>query len=450
MIARRGVTGPSAEVPASSPLVGRALRCDADGVEVWVGGAVRRWPLSAPTATATVRPSRSRHTAPALAIEAGDLVQLTSGGVQRLLRPAAGADAIFDRDGDLGRLLAERGLRHRSLVERALLMRQLRAFFDRRGFLEVETPAIATSPGLELHLDPVAVALRQGMAGDVVQRYLVTSPEYHCKRLLHGGLTHIYSLAKAFRSGERGRWHTPEVTMLEWYRAGAEAEAILRDLRALCRAVATKLRQHRLAADGADATTADGGVWVPARPQRLSFFAALERLGGLRAADRQGRTLPLTALREACARVGVEARPDDDEAGLLLHAFAERVEPALANRGYVEIAPWPASLASLARPLPDAPWLADRFEVYLQGVEIANGFGELVDAAEQRRRFEADLRARAVRGLPRPPIDERFLRALERGCPPSAGVALGVDRLLMVLGGYDDIEQVLAFPFERA
>ncbi len=450
MITRRGVAKANADSQSPSPAVGRALRCGADGVEVWSEGAVQHWPLAAAPFSASSSPLLPSGAEPLSAIEPGDLVQRTAAGVRILLRPTAGADAIFDRDGDLGRLLADGGLRHQALVERALLLRQVRAFFDRRGFLEVETPAIATSPGLELHLDPVAVTLRQGMAGDRVHRHLVTSPEYHCKRLLHGGLTRIYSLAKAFRSGERGHWHNPEFTMLEWYRAGAEADAILRDLRGLCRAAAGAMHRHRHAGRGAGGGAVGRDVWTPGRPLRLSFFAALERFGGLRAADDQGRTLPLGALREAMARMGVEVRPDDDEGSLLLQAFAERVEPALAGHGTVEITPWPASLASLARPLPEAPWLADRFEVYLQGVEIANGFGELVDAAEQRRRFEVDLRARAAKGLPQPPIDQRFLQALERGCPPSAGVALGVDRLLMVLGGYDDIEQVLAFPFERA
>lgn len=406
--------------------IARVLASTSDGLLLWSEGRVLR-SSHADAADAGWQP--------------GDLVRREGDALHLLARP--GPDALAP-DGDLGRLLENGAERDAALRDRAALLRATRAFFDRRDFLEVETPAIATSPGLELHLDAVGVRLREGMAGHAVERWLVTSPEYHCKRLLHAGLPRIYSLAKAFRSGERGAWHNPEFTMLEWYRSGESSDAIIRDALRLFRAAAAAVARARKARGDARA------VFRPRRALRLDFGAALRRFAGVEIFGEDGLPLPIATLRARAERAGATVRPDDDEATVLLAIFAERVEPALAAHDVVVIERWPASLASLARRLPEAPHLAERFEIYVRGVELANGFGELVDAEEQRQRFEADLAARRARGLPLYPIDERFLQALRRGCPPAAGVALGVDRMLMAVGGYAQIDQVLAFPFERA
>jgi lysyl-tRNA synthetase class 2 len=380
---------------------------------------------------------------PGEALRPGDLVRLTPRGARLVGRPRRG-DALAP-GGDLGRLLADGGRRDAALRERSALLHGLRVALRRRGLLEVETPAIAPCPGLELHLDPVEVRLREGMAGAATTRYLVTSPEYHCKRLLHAGLTHIFSLARAFRSGEQGGQHNPEFTMLEWYRAGEPAEAALQDVLGLVAVAADAVARDRRRRGDARP------VWRPGPPLRLSFAAALARFAGVRLQALPAALAPRrAALARAVAAAGAQAREGDGEADLLLALFAERVEPALAAHDLVIIERWPACLASLARRLPEAPELAERFEVYLRGVELANGFGELTDAAEQRARLERDLTERARRGLATPPLDERFLTALERGCPPAAGVALGVDRLLMAVGGYDAIADVLAFPFDLA
>ena len=409
---------------SATPRVARVLAVHGDEVALWLDG--RR---------------RDGH---GHGLTPGDLVLVDGDGqCSRVGGPDAGADP-FAADGDLARLLARDGLRDRALRERAVTLAAIRRTFDRRGFLEVETPAIALSPGMELHLDAIGVDVRGGMGGAMTRRWLVTSPELHCKRLLHAGVGQIYSLAKAFRSGERGGWHNPEFTMLEWYRAGADADIIIADVLALVRRVADAIARQRRARGVASP------VWRPSRPLRMSFLAALRQFAGIDAETSDGRCIGLDALWRLAEARGVDVRAGDDEATVLLAIFATLVEPALQAHDCVVITPWPASLASLSRPVAGAPWLAERFEIYLRGVELANGFGELVDATEQERRLRADVEARQARGMPVYPIDERFLAALRRGCPPSAGVALGVDRLLMAVGGYGDIDDVLAFPFERA
>ena len=431
------------------PRIGRVLAVDGLTVRVWSDGHVRTVAAPAPS------------TPPTPSLEPGDLCTLRSIDVDGdeavwLARPQR--DDVFAPDGDLSRMLANQGRRDAALRDRAALLTAIRAFFRRRDFLEVQTPALALCPGLEVHLDAIAVDVREGMGGAMVRRHLVTSPEFHCKRLLHAGLTRIYALASAFRSGERGGHHNPEFTMLEWYRAGQDSEAIIADVGELIRRCAAAITVDRKRRGEARI------VWRPRRALRLSFGTALQRFAGLRVSgtdeaseagaacdsDIDGPPAPVPTLRARAERIGVATRDTDSAADVLLAVFADRVEPALAAYELVIVDRWPICLASLARPLAHAPWLAERFEIYLRGVEIANGFGELVDGDEQRRRFESDLRQRRERSMPCYPIDERFLQALGRGCPPAGGVALGVDRLLMALGGYDSIDDVVAFPFERA
>lgn len=296
----------------------------------------------------------------------------------------------------------------RALERRAALMRAIRAFFDGRGFLEVETPAMVPSPGLDLHLDPFAVA------GAREERWLITSPEYQMKRLLVGGLSRIYQLARCFRRGERGPRHEPEFTMLEWYRALSSAEAIMRDTEECVAHCARSLcGTTRLA-------RADGGVLELAPPwDRMTVEEALRAHAGIAwddiAADEERFFLVLT-----------------------------EIEPRLGRERPVFLTEWPAPMASLARLIPGTD-RAERFEAFVSGIELSNGFGELTDPIEQRARLERDRAARAARGLATPRIDERFLAALEEGMPPSGGNALGFERLLMLLIGEVEIDRVLAF-----
>lgn len=368
----------------------------------------------------------------------GDILQLIG---EKWCRVASAADGDFPAHGsDFARLSENNAQRFLAINARAVLLRAIRQFFDRRGFVEVDTPAIATSPGLELHLDAVRVELRAGMGGGSTERWLVTSPEYHCKRLLTCGFSKIYSMQHAFRSAESGGLHNPEFTMLEWYRAGCDYRQIVRDARALIGHCARQLALagvQRGAASPVDAA---------AKWRTFSLRQAIAKFAGFDPERADNDAL----VRKRASAAGLATEAADTAADILVRALAERVEPALQELPFAVIDRWPSAMASLARRFAVQPHLAERFEIYVHGLEIANGFSELVDPIEQRERFEIDLQKRRDAGLPTYPIDERFLAALAQGCPPSAGVALGVDRLLMRLCGHASIDDVLAFPFERA
>jgi lysyl-tRNA synthetase class 2 len=285
---------------------------------------------------------------------------------------------------------------------RAAVSTTIRAFMAKRDYLEISTPCVVPSPGLDLHLD----AFEVGGGG-----YLITSPEYQMKRLLAGGLERIYQLVPCFRRGERGRHHNPEFTMLEWYRTDSGYRAMMAETEALVRAV---FRAH-------------GASHWDAEFEQLTVCEAYQRF-----AD----TAPAETLRLSS---------EDEEQFFRL--LIDRVEPGIAALGRPAwLYDYPASQASLARVKPDEPALCERFELYAGGLELCNGFGELTDPVEQRTRLQADQDTRRKQGKPVYPIDERFLSALEQGMPPAAGNALGVDRLVMLCAGVDDISEVQAFP----
>jgi lysyl-tRNA synthetase class 2 len=351
---------------------------------------------------------------------------------------------------EVARLPRERLTR---LIARGVAMAALRRFFADRDFLEVETPVRVPSPGLELHLDAVA-------AGD---GYLITSPEYQMKRLLAAGCERIYQVCKCFRAGEHGPHHAAEFTMVEWYRGFAELDAIARDTEELVAAVVTAVagspvaRLPGRALDPRDATR--GGVNRPALPgdrgrespllidvsppwPRLTVRDAMRRWAGVEVAGDEPAPVLVAAVRAAGIAVADGTAWDD----AFFAAFLARVEPALAalDRPIV-LEDWPAPLAALARRKPGDPRTALRFEAYVGGIELANAFGELTDPVEQRARFEHDQATRRARGKPVYPIDERLLAALAEGLPPSAGIALGVDRLVMLATGAATIDEVLTF-----
>jgi elongation factor P--(R)-beta-lysine ligase len=296
------------------------------------------------------------------------------------------------------------------LRERAAALAAVRGFFDGRGFLEVSTPVAVPSPGLDLHLDAFEIAGGDRGAG----RWLITSPEYQMKRLLADGWRRIYQIVPCFRRGEVGARHNPEFTMLEWYRSGAGVDDVVRDTEQLVAAVV-------------GGTVTLGGRRIDVAPplERISVCAAFERFAGW------SRETTLHA-----------AEHDEDR---YFRALVDAVEPALAamDRG-VFLVDYPASQASLARRKPSDPRVAERFELYVAGVELCNGFGELVDPVEQRARLERDQAERRSRGLAAYPLDERFLEALGR-VPPSAGNALGLDRLIALACGTTEIADVIAF-----
>jgi elongation factor P--(R)-beta-lysine ligase len=301
-----------------------------------------------------------------------------------------------------------------ALHERHAALRAIREFFDGAGFVEVETPAVVRSPGLELHLDALEVL---GCGGP---RWLHTSPEYHMKRLLSAGMSRLYQVCKAYRRDERGNLHQPEFTMLEWYRAFAGSEQLMSDTEQLVAHVARRVH---------------GSTRIPGLHGELDVTPPWERL-------------QVSAAFARYAGRDVHELLADDEA--FYRTLVDDVEPKLGRGKPTFLTHYPARMAALARVHPDDPTTADRFEAYAHGLELCNGFGELTDPVEQRRRFEADLSARALQDRPSYPIDERFLDALTDGLPPCAGNALGVDRLLMLILGKHAIADVVAFSTDRA
>lgn len=362
--------------------------------------------------------------------------------LQRLSRPSGGL-SFLSPGSDWYRLQEAGRRRARGLQIRSRLVAEMRAFFAARDFIEIEAPLQVPSPGLELHL--AAFATEPG------GRFLITSPEYQCKRLLAGGLRRIYSLGKVFRAGEAGPHHNPEFTMLEWYRAFAGWEAVADDVAALC----AELAAARPGGDGQPRLSYRGRTLDLALPwPKLSVAEAMSRYAGVTLRGDE----TVDELRQALHAAGHHpSEPSDrppswDE--LFFPVFLDHVEPCLMQPpGQDRSAPlrpvvlydWPLHLCALARPRPDNAAVVERFEAYVAGVELCNGFGELCDPVEQRRRLELDAQKRSERGLPVYPQDERFLSALAAGMPPSAGVALGVDRLLMLLSDAEHIREVLPF-----
>ena len=293
------------------------------------------------------------------------------------------------------------------LQTRDKLLRTIRAFFQQHGFIEVQTPTVVPSPGLDPHL--LAYAVHDDRGKQV--GWLNTSPEYQMKRLLCEGATKIFQICPAYRVDERGKHHEREFTMLEWYRANASSQDIVEDSIALIRSCADALEA----------------------PAELDLASSWNQ----------------QTVRELFARFAPEFTFDtvvrDEETFFRL--WVERIEPELSTDRPTIVIDWPASMASLAQI--KANGNADRFEIFIAGIELCNGFGELTDAAEQRKRFKIHQSIRKHRGCPIYPIDERFLSALQSGMPDSGGNALGVDRLLMVLTQAQSIQQGMSFPVER-
>jgi elongation factor P--(R)-beta-lysine ligase len=326
------------------------------------------------------------------------------------------------------------------LAARARIVAAIRRFFAERDFIEVDTPALQVSPGLEPHLMAFATEL---VTPEGARRplHLHTSPEFAMKKLLVAGLPRIFQLAHVFRNGERARTHHPEFTMLEWYRAGGSYRDLMVDCEALLR--------DAVAASGSAALRWAGQSCDPnAAWQYLSVAESFARFCGIdilaTAPDPQRPSLDLLA--RAARGIGVLPHDGDDWEDLFFRLFLERIEPHLGIGAPTILYDYPIALAALSRPKPEDARLAERFEIYACGLELANAFGELTDATVQRARFEADrARKRALYGYDYP-LDEDFLAALAHGMPESAGIALGIDRLVMLATGASRIEDVLFVP----
>ncbi len=304
------------------------------------------------------------------------------------------------------------------LLLRAQLLEKIRCFMSERGILEVDTPILSRTgiPDPDISSIPASLSMR----GDAQSFYLHSSPELCMKRLLASGSGAIYQVSKVFRDGEVGRLHQPEFSMLEWYRPGFDHHALMDELSELL---------IMLGLPGADRHTYD------------SIFQ--------RYLEVNPHTAPLPILQSLASSLGLH-EDSEDRSLLLEFLFSHSVSPRLGMERPVLLYNYPACQAALARLSGDLPVTAERFELFIAGMELANGFHELTDVGEQRRRFEAENQARNRRKLARVRIDEQFLSALEAGLPDCAGVALGIDRLLMVLSGKQTIDEVMTFPLKDA
>ena len=315
----------------------------------------------------------------------------------------------------------------------------MRGYLARTDFLFVDPPGLQRSPGNETHLHAFAT---QAIGNDGVPHpmYLHTSPEFSMKKLLAAGERRIASLGHVWRNRERGPLHHPEFTMLEWYRAGEPYDAVIDDCIALLRLAAETAGGNRLRYRGREADAF-------AAPERLSVAEAFRRHAGIElfaTMDAIGRT-DADALAAAMRRVGLSVPADYTWSYLFSRVLTEKVEPQLGIGQTTVLDCYPAAEAALARRTADDPRVAERFELYACGVELANGFGELTDAAEQRRRFEAEMAEKQQLYGERYPIDEDFLSALAL-MPAASGVALGFDRLVMLAVGAPRIDQVMWVP----
>lgn len=325
------------------------------------------------------------------------------------------------------------------LIGRNRIQGAFRAFFAGQAFIEVDTATLQVSPGNEAHLHAFATE-EIDHAGERHPLYLHTSPEFACKKLLAAGETRIACFAHVYRNRERGPLHHPEFTMLEWYRAGETYEALMQDCAALMALSAETVGCQRFAWRG---ETCDPF----AEPERLSVAEAFHRFAGidlLATTSASGET-DRDALAAALARAGIRHAADDSWADLYSRVLVEKIEPKLGFGRPTILQDYPVSEAALARPSAREPRVAERFELYACGVELANAFGELTDPVEQRRRFEIEMaEKRRIYGEDYP-LDEDFLEALAR-MPDASGIALGFDRLVMLATGATRIEQVLWAP----
>lgn len=307
-----------------------------------------------------------------------------------------------------------------NLLQRAKIVAEIRRFFTDRCVLEVETPAMSQATVTDIHLVPFETRFVGPGAAQGINLYLMTSPEYHMKRLLAAGSGPIYQLGRSFRNEEAGRHHNPEFTMLEWYRPHFDMYCLINEV--------DDLLQQVLECESAEL---------------LSYQQAF-----LRYLDIDPLSAEKSELREVAARLDLSniADNEEDKDTLLQLLFTMGVEPHIGKEKPAVVYHFPATQASLAVISTEDHRVAERFEVYFKGMELANGFHELTDASEQRQRFEQDNRKRAAMGLPTAPIDEHLLAALEHGLPDCSGVAVGVDRLIMIALNADKISDVIAFP----
>ena len=326
-----------------------------------------------------------------------------------------------------------------NLVLRAEVIKKIRTFFECKDFIEIDTPTLVRAAGQDKHIQlfETVFATRH----DRVPYLLITSPEHHMKCLLGDGWDRIYQICRCFRNGERAEMHNPEFTMVEWYRSYADYRDIMEDTEALV--------AHTVLEVTGDMKVKYGGISIDLTPpwKRLGLRQAFAEFAGLcidEWADEE-------AFVRGAHKLNIPSISSRDTwEDIFYKLLVEKIEPALVPMGPVFLLDYPAKMAALAKLKEGESGVAERVELYIGGVELANGFTELNDPLEQRRRFLEEQEGRRKANYPVHPLDEEFLCALERGMPPAAGIALGVDRLVMLLAGAKTLGEVMAFPFAEA
>ncbi len=326
------------------------------------------------------------------------------------------------------------------LALRQRVITAARQYFASEDFAEVETPVLQVSPGNEVHLQTFKTELKEPY-GARQTLYLHTSPELTMKKLLVAGMPRIFQLSHCFRNGERSALHHPEFLMCEWYRVHADISVLMQDCVKLVRAAADISGCKNFARDGVKCD--------PFRDwQKLSVADAFQQFCGidLLASAPDPRQPTAKLLFEDAKRLGIRLASDDSWEDIFFRIMADKIEPRLGREIPTFLYDYPISLAALARPKAEDTRLAERFELYICGIELANGFGELTDADEQVRRFQADMELREKLYGERLPVDLDFIAALRYGMPECAGLAFGIDRLIMLCAGLEKIDDVLWAP----
>ncbi len=322
-------------------------------------------------------------------------------------------------------------------LERQIINQSIRAFFSDRGFVEVETPIIVASPGMEPNLSPFETVVSEP-DGKEHKASLITSPEYSMKKLLGSGMEKIFTITKVFRNEEEfGGNHNPEFSMLEWYKQGGDYKECMGETRELIRVISTEAFAERR--DLEDARSLDSlSLARDDKWERTSVRDLFQKFADI--------NLDSDDLKEACNKLDIRTIQDDTESDLFYRIFLSKIEPNISGNTFVF--DYPKYQAALARLTPDKNY-GERFELYMNGLEICNGFTELTDADEQRRRFEQEAEERRALGKTVHPIDEELLKLLPSIQNPTYGNALGIDRLHMVLTERSSINDVLAFPVSK-
>ena len=324
------------------------------------------------------------------------------------------------------------------LLKRTKIIQSLRKFFDGQDFLEVTTPVLQVCPVMDTHIHAFETVLKRHDLSPRKPLYLQTSPEFDMKKLMVAGVERLYQICPVFRNADDSKLHSPEFTMIEWYRADSDYTAIMDDCEALLRCVAQGLGIQSMLHCGK--TCDPFGDW-----QRISVCEAFQAYAGI---DLIGVLEDVDKFKAVLHEKGIRVAEDDRWDDLFFAVMAEKIEPFLGQGVPTLLYDYPVCLASLSRRKPDDERFAERFELYVCGVELANAFSELTDAKEQRERFKDEMALKKRLYGEEYPADEEFLKALEYGLPESAGIALGVDRLVMLMTGAERIDQVLWAPVQ--